>query len=147
MEETLMKTFIPSPAAIERKWYVVDATDMTLGRLASEVAKVLRGKNKPYYTPFLDTGDYVIVLNAGKVKVTGKKLDQKIYFSHSEYIGNAKYTTLREMLEKKPVKTVEHAIVGMLPHGSLGRDMANKLYVYEGAEHDHQAQKPEELKF
>jgi large subunit ribosomal protein L13 len=95
MEETLMKTFIPSPAAIERKWYVVDATDMTLGRLASEVATVLRGKNKPYYTPFLDTGDYVIVLNAGKVKVTGKKLDQKIYFSHSEYIGNAKYTTLK----------------------------------------------------
>ena len=142
-----MKTFMASPATIERKWYVVDATGYTLGRLASEVAKVLRGKNKPIYTPHMDCGDYVIVVNADKITVTGKKLDQKIYFSHSEYIGNAKYTTLREMLEKKPVKTVEHAIVGMLPHGSLGKVMANKLYVYEGAEHDHQAQKPEELKF
>lgn len=142
-----MKTYMPSAPAIERKWYVVDATDMTLGRLASEVAKVLRGKNKPIYTPFLDTGDYVIVLNAGKVKVTGKKLDQKVYFSHSEYPGNAKYATLREMFEKRPVKAVEHAIRGMLPGGPLGRQMFTKLYVYEGSEHEHAAQKPEKLEF
>ena len=105
-----MKTYMPSAAKIERKWYVVDATDMTLGRLASEVAKVLRGKNKPIFTPFLDTGDYVIILNAGKIKVTGKKLDQKIYFRHSEYVGSAKYTTLREMLRTKPVRVVEKAV-------------------------------------
>ena len=149
-----MKTYMPSAAKIERKWYVVDATDMTLGRLASEVAKVLRGKNKPIFTPFLDTGDYVIILNAGKIKVTGKKLDQKIYFRHSEYVGSAKYTTLREMLAtlremlaKKPVRVVEKAVRGMLPKGRLGEQMYKKLYVYEGGEHNHAAQKPEELKF
>ena len=136
-----MKTYMPSAAKIERKWYVVDATDMTLGRLASEVAKVLRGKNKPIFTPFLDTGDYVII------KVTGKKLDQKIYFRHSEYVGSAKYTTLREMLAKKPVRVVEKAVRGMLPKGRLGEQMYKKLYVYEGGEHNHAAQKPEELKF
>jgi len=142
-----MKTYIPSANAIEKKWYVVDATDMTLGRLASEVAKVLRGKNKPTYTPFLDTGDYVIIVNADKVTVTGKKLDQKIYFSHSEYVGSAKYTTLRDMMRTKPVKVVEKAVRGMLPSGRLGDQMYKKLFVYEGPEHNHAAQKPEELKF
>ncbi|MBQ4307601.1 MAG: 50S ribosomal protein L13 [Lachnospiraceae bacterium] len=142
-----MNTFVPSASAIERKWYVVDATDMTLGRLASEVAKVLRGKNKPTFTPFLDTGDYVIIINADKIKVTGKKMDQKIYFRHSDYVGSARYTTLREMMRTKPVRVVEHAVRGMLPQGPLGRQMYRKLYVYQGAEHNHQAQKPELLTF
>ena len=142
-----MNTYMPSAAKIERKWYVVDATDMTLGRLASEVAKVLRGKNKPIFTPFLDTGDYVIIVNAEKIKVTGKKLDQKIYFRHSDYVGSAKYTTLREMLRTRPVKVVEKAVRGMLPKGRLGEQMYKKLFVYEGGQHPHAAQKPEELKF
>ena len=142
-----MKTYIPSANAIEKKWYVVDATDMTLGRLASEVAKILRGKHKPTYTPFLDTGDYVIIVNAEKVKVTGKKLDQKIYFRHSDYVGSAKYTTLRDMMENKPVKVVEKAVRGMLPSGRLGEQMYKKLFVYEGPEHKHAAQKPEVLTF
>ena len=142
-----MNTFVPSASAIGRKWYVVDATDMTLGRLASEVAKVLRGKNKPTFTPFLDTGDYVIIINADKIKVTGKKMDQKIYFRHSDYVGSARYTTLREMMRTKPVRVVEHAVRGMLPQGPLGRQMYRKLYVYQGAEHNHQAQKPELLTF
>ena len=142
-----MKTFMASPATIERKWYVVDATDMTLGRLASEVAKVLRGKNKPIFTPHIDTGDYVIVVNAEKVKVTGKKLDQKIYYHHSEYVGGMKETTLREMMAKKPEKVVELAVKGMLPKGPLGRQMYTKLHVYAGPEHNHQAQKPEVLTF
>lgn len=143
----MMKTYMASASAIERKWYVVDATDKTLGRLASEVAKVLRGKNKPTYTPFLDTGDNVIVVNAEKIKVSGKKMEQKIYFSHSDYVGNAKYTTLREMMNKKPVKVIEKAVRGMLPAGRLGDQMYRKLYVCEGPEHNHAAQKPEELKF
>ena len=142
-----MKTFMASPATIERKWYVVDATDMTLGRLASEVAKVLRGKNKPIFTPHMDTGDYVIIVNAAKVKVTGKKLDQKIYYRHSEYVGGMKETTLREMLAKKPEKVVELAVKGMLPKGPLGRQMYTKLHVYAGPEHAHAAQKPEVLTF
>ena len=142
-----MKSFMASPATIERKWYVVDATDMTLGRLASEVAKVLRGKNKPTFTPHIDTGDYVIVVNAEKVKVTGKKLDQKIYYHHSDYVGGMKETTLREMLAKKPEKVVELAVKGMLPKGPLGREMFTKLFVYAGPEHKHQAQKPEALTF
>ena len=142
-----MKTFMPSQATIERKWYVVDATDMTLGRLASEVAKVLRGKNKAIFTPHMDCGDYVIVVNASKVKVTGKKLDQKIYYHHSDYVGGMKETTLREMLAKKPEKVVEFAVKGMLPKGPLGRQMYTKLHVYAGAEHDHAAQKPEVLTF
>ena len=142
-----MKSFMASPATIERKWYVVDATDMTLGRLASEVAKVLRGKNKPTFTPHIDTGDYVIVVNAEKVKVTGKKLDQKIYYHHSDYVGGMKETTLREMLAKKPEKVVELAVKGMLPTGPLGREMYTKLFVYAGPEHKHQAQKPEALTF
>ena len=142
-----MKSFMASPATIERKWYVVDATDMTLGRLASEVAKVLRGKNKPTFTPHIDTGDYVIVVNAEKVKVTGKKLDQKIYYHHSDYVGGMKETTLREMLAKKPEKVIELAIKGMLPKGPLGRQMITKLHVYAGPEHEQQAQKPEALTF
>ena len=142
-----MKSFMASPATIERKWYVVDAADMTLGRLASEVAKVLRGKNKPTFTPHIDTGDYVIVVNAEKVKVTGKKLDQKIYYHHSDYVGGMKETTLREMLAKKPEKVVELAVKGMLPKGPLGRAMIKKLHVYAGAEHNNQAQKPEVLTF
>ena len=142
-----MKTFMASPSTIERKWYVVDATGYTLGRLASEVAKVLRGKNKAIFTPHIDTGDYVIVVNADKIKVTGKKLDQKIYYHHSEYVGGMKETTLREMMAKKPEKVVELAVKGMLPKGPLGRQMYTKLHVYAGPEHNHQAQKPEVLTF
>ena len=140
-----MKTYMPSAKSIDRKWYVVDAEGQTLGRLATVVAATLRGKNKPTFTPFLDTGDYVIVVNADKIKVTGKKLDQKTYFSHSKYIGGVKETTLREMLAKKPERVIEHAVFGMLPKGPLGRQMAKKLFVYAGAEHNHQAQKPETL--
>ncbi len=142
-----MKTFMANPAKIERKWYVVDATGYTLGRLASEVAKVLRGKNKPEFTPHVDTGDYVIVINAAKVVVTGKKLDQKIYYHHSDYVGGMKETTLREMMAKKPERVIELAVKGMLPKGPLGRQMYTKLHVYAGAEHDHAAQKPEVLTF
>ena len=140
-----MKTFMASPATIDRKWYVVDATDMTLGRLASEVAKVLRGKNKPIFTPHIDCGDNVIVINAEKIKVTGKKMDQKIYYHHSDYVGGMKETTLKEMLAKKPEYVIEHAVKGMLPKGPLGRQMAKKLHVYAGAEHEQIAQKPEVL--
>lgn len=142
-----MKTFMASASSIDRKWYVVDATGYTLGRLASEVAKVLRGKNKPTYTPSMDTGDYVIVVNAEKVKVTGKKLDQKVYYRHSEYVGSLKETTLREMLNKHPERVIESAVKGMLPKGPLGRTMYTKLHVYAGPEHDHAAQKPETLTF
>ena len=142
-----MKSFMASPATIERKWYVVDATGYTLGRLASEVAKVLRGKNKPIYTPHMDCGDYVVIVNADKVKVTGKKLDQKIYYHHSDYVGGMKETTLREMMAKKPEKVVELAVKGMLPKGPLGREMYTKLFVYAGPEHKHAAQKPEVLTF
>ncbi len=142
-----MKTFMASPATIDRKWYVVDATDMTLGRLASEVAKVLRGKNKPIFTPHMDCGDYVIVINAEKIKVTGKKLDDKIYYHHSDYVGGMKETTLREKLANKPEQVIELAVKGMLPKGRLGRQMYTKLHVYAGAEHDHAAQKPEVLTF
>ena len=142
-----MNTFMASPATIDRKWYVVDATDMTLGRLAAEVAKVLRGKNKPIFTPHIDTGDYVIVVNAEKIKVTGRKLDQKIYYRHSDYVGGMKEATLREMLAKKPEKVIELAVKGMLPKGPLGRQMYTKLYVYAGPDHKHAAQKPEVLTF
>ena len=135
-----MKTYMANPDKIERKWYVVDAEGATLGRLASEIAKVLRGKNKPEYTPHIDTGDYVIVVNAEKVKVTGKKLQQKIYYNHSDYVGGMKETTLAELLAKKPEKV-------MLPKGPMGRDMIKKLHVYAGPEHANQAQKPEVLTF
>ena len=142
-----MKTFMASPATIERKWYVVDAEGQTLGRLASEVAKVLRGNNKPIYTPHVDCGDYVVIVNADKIVVTGKKLDQKIYYHHSGWVGGLKETTLREMLQKKPEQVVELAVKGMLPKGTLGRQMYTKLHVYAGAEHPHAAQKPEVLTF
>ncbi|MBO5560841.1 MAG: 50S ribosomal protein L13 [Firmicutes bacterium] len=138
-------TFIAKTAEIERKWYVVDAANHTLGRLASEVASVLKGKNKPIYTPHLDTGDYVIIINADKIKVTGKKLDQKLYRKHSEYTGGFKETTLRQMLDKKPEDVLVHAVKGMLPKNALGKDMLKKLFVYAGSEHNHDAQKPEVL--
>ena len=138
-----MKTYMANPDKIERKWYVVDAEGQTLGRLAAEVAKVLRGKNKPEFTPHIDTGDNVIVINAEKIKVTGKKLDQKVYYHHSDYVGGMKETTLREMMAKKPEQVIELAVKGMLPKGPLGRTMIKKLHVYAGAEHAHQAQKPE----
>ena len=144
-----MKTYMANPDKIERKWYVVDAEGATLGRLASEIAKVLRGKNKPEYTPHIDTGDYVIVVNAEKVKVTGKKLQQKIYYNHSDYVGGMRETTLKEMLAKKPERVIELAVKGMLPKGPLGRSMLTKLHVYAGPEHEQAAQKPEvlEIKF
>ena len=142
-----MKTFMANPSKIERKWYVIDAAGMTLGRRASEAAKILRGKNKPIFTPNLDLGDYVIIVNADKVQVTGKKLDQKIYYHHSRYVGGLKETTLREMMAKKPETVVEHAVKGMLPKGPLGRQMYKKLFVYAGPDHAQQAQKPEVLTF
>ena len=142
-----MKTFMASPATIERKWYVVDATDKTLGRMAAEIAKVLRGKNKPIFTPHMDTGDYVIVVNAEKIKVTGKKMGQKIYYHHSDYVGGMKEATLKEKLAKKPEEVIELAVKGMVPKGPLGRQMYKKLFVYAGPEHKHAAQKPEVLTF
>ena len=142
-----MQTYMANPDKIERKWYVVDAEGCTLGRLASGVASVLRGKNKPQFTPHVDTGDYVIVVNADKVKVTGKKMDQKIYYNHSDYVGGMKETTLKEMMAKKPEKVIELAVKGMLPKGPLGRSMYTKLFVYAGPEHKHEAQKPEALTF
>ena len=142
-----MKTYMANPDKIKRKWYVVDAEGCTLGRLASEIAKVLRGKNKPEFTPHVDTGDYVVVVNAEKVKVTGKKLQQKIYYNHSEYVGGMRETTLAEMMDKKPEQVIELAVKGMLPKGPLGRTMMNKLHVYAGPEHKQQAQKPEVLTF
>ena len=142
-----MKTFMANPAKIDRKWYVVDATDLTLGRLASQVAAVLRGKNKPIYTPHIDTGDYVIIVNADKVKVTGKKMDQKIYYHHSDYVGGMKEVTLKEKMAKKPEQVIELAVKGMLPKGPLGRQMFTKLHVYAGPDHKHEAQKPEVLTF
>ena len=140
-----MKSYMASPATIERKWYVVDAAEHTLGRLSSEIASILRGKNKPTYTPSMDTGDYVIVVNDEKIKVTGKKLDQKIYYRHSDYVGGMKETTLKELLAKKPEDVIKLAVKGMLPKGPLGRQMITKLHVYAGPEHDHAAQKPEVL--
>ena len=137
-----MKTFMPKAADITRKWYVVDAEGLALGRVASQVANILRGKNKPIYTPNVDTGDYVIVVNASKLVLTGKKLDQKIYYKHSGYVGGLKETKYRKLLAEKPEFALKKAIVGMLPKGPLGRQMARKLRVYAGAEHEHEAQKP-----
>ena len=142
-----MKTYMANPDKIERKWYVVDAEGCTLGRLASEIAKVLRGKNKPEFTPHVDTGDYVVVVNAEKVKVTGKKLQQKIYYNHSDYVGGMRETTLAELMDKKPEQVIELAVKGMLPKGPLGRQMYKKLFVYVGPDHKHAAQKPETLTF
>ena len=140
-----MKTFMPKAADITRKWYVVDAEGLALGRVASQVANILRGKNKPIYTPNVDTGDYVIVVNASKVVLTGKKLDQKIYYKHSGYVGGLKETKYRKLMAEKPEEALRHAVVGMLPKGPLGRQMAKKLKIYAGAEHEHAAQQPEKL--
>ena len=140
-----VKSKAPVSSICERKWYVVDAADHTLGRLSSEIASILRGKNKPTYTPSMDTGDYVIVINAEKIKVTGKKLEQKIYYRHSDYVGGMKETTLKELLAKKPEDVIKFAVKGMLPKGPLGRQMLTKLHVYAGPEHDNAAQKPEVL--
>lgn len=140
-----MKSFMASPATIERKWYVVDATGHTLGRLSSEIAAILRGKNKPTFTPHIDTGDYVIVVNADKIKTTGKKMEQKIYYNHSDYPGGMRETTLAQMMAKDSTEVIRLAVKGMLPKGPLGRSMINKLHVYSGAEHANAAQKPEAL--
>lgn len=140
-----MKTYMAKTAEVERKWYVVDAADKTLGRLSANVAAVLRGKNKPVFTPHIDTGDYVIIINADKIKVTGKKMSDKIYYNHSDYPGGMKETTLGEMLAKKPAMVIELAVKGMLPKGPLGRQMLKKLFVYAGDQHPHAAQKPETL--
>ena len=140
-----MKTFMPNPSQVERKWFVIDAEGCTLGRLSTEVASILSGKKKPIFTPHEDVGDYVIIVNAEKIKVTGKKLEQKIYYNHSDYVGGMKETDLKTMLAKKPERVIELAVKGMLPKGPLGRQMIKKLFVYAGPEHKHQAQKPEKI--
>ena len=140
-----MNTYKANAQSVERKWYVVDADGMVLGRLASQVANILRGKHKPTYTPHVDTGDFVIILNCGKVKLTGRKLDQKIYYHHSGYVGGLKETKYRDLMANKPDFAVEHAVKGMLPKGPLGRQMLKKLYLYTGSEHFQQAQQPETL--
>lgn len=142
-----MKSFMANPSNIERKWFVVDAADKTLGRLAAEVAKVLRGKHKPTFTPHMDTGDHVIIINADKVVLTGKKLAKKYYFHHSGYLGGDSYVKAGDMLKDNPVKMVELAVKGMIPHNRLGADIYRKLHVYAGSEHPHAAQKPEVLEF
>ena len=140
-----MKSYIAKPADIERKWYVIDAEGKTLGRLASEAAAILRGKKKPIYTPHIDTGDYVIIINAEKVEVTGKKRTNKIYKHHTGYPGGLKEVTFEKLQAKDPCEIIRHAVKGMLPKGPLGREMMTKLHVYAGAEHPHAAQKPEVL--
>ncbi|HZJ85436.1 MAG TPA: 50S ribosomal protein L13 [Syntrophomonadaceae bacterium] len=138
-----MKTYMAKPLEVERKWYLIDASGQTLGRLASEVATLLRGKHKPEYTPHVDTGDFVIIINAEEIVLTGNKLDQKKYRHHSGYPGGLKETSYRELLNKKPEKAIEVAVMGMLPKNRLGRKLFTKLKVYRGSEHPHQAQKPE----
>ena len=140
-----MNSYMQKKETVERKWYVIDATDVTLGRLASKVATILRGKHKATYTPHIDCGDYVIITNCNKIKLTGNKLDNKIYYSHSRYVGGLRKRTAREMIERYPVEMVEKAVKGMLPNGRLGRAMYKKLFVYEGETHPHMAQKPEVL--
>ena len=140
-----MNSFMANPAKVERKWYVVDATGYTLGRLASEVAKVLRGKNKPIFTPHIDTGDYVIIINADKVLLTGNKLENKMYYDHSRYVGGLRERTAKEMRASYPIEMVERAVKGMLPHNRLGREMYKKLFVYAGEDHKHAAQQPKVL--
>ena len=140
-----MNSYMAKAETVERKWYIVDATDHTLGRLSSEIAKILRGKHKPTYTPHVDTGDHVIIINADKVKLTGKKLDQKLYRYHTGHPGGLREITYREMMNKKPEEVVMHAVKGMLPKNTLGRQMLTKLRVYRGTEHNHDAQKPEVL--
>ena len=140
-----MKSFMASPSTIERKWYVVDATGHTLGRLSAEIASVLRGKKKPIFTPHIDTGDYVIVVNAGKLKLTGKKATDKIYYHHSDYRGGLRATPAGELLAKNPVRLVELSVKGMLPKNTLGHQEFMKMHVYAGEDHEHAAQKPEKL--
>ena len=145
MREHIQKTFTTTPDVIERRWFVVDAQGMTLGRLAAKVAPILRGKHKPYFTPNLDTGDYVIIVNADKIRVTGNRLDQKKYYSYSGYPSGLSSMTLRELMDKFPTRAVKFAIKGMLPKGVLGREMLGKLKVYAGSDHPHSAQQPEVL--
>jgi large subunit ribosomal protein L13 len=142
-----MRTYSTKPAEIERQWFVVDARGQTLGRLASEIAKILKGKHKPIYTPHLDTGDFVIVINAQKVHVTGNKMDQKMYYRHSGYPGGLKSITLREQLKRHPTRVIRSAVKGMLPHNRLGRATLKKLKVYAGDAHPHEAQQPKPLEF
>jgi large subunit ribosomal protein L13 len=139
------RTYVTKPEDIQRNWYVVDASGQTLGRLASEVAKIVRGKHKPIYSPSVDAGDFVIVINADKIRVTGRKLDQKVYYRHSGYPGGLKEVPLSRMLEEHPTRVIEHAVRGMLPKNRLGRKMIRKLKVYAGSDHPHQAQQPEPL--
>ena len=138
-----MNTYMAKTGAVDRKWYVIDAQDQVLGRLATQIATVLRGKHKPTFTPHVDTGDYVVVINAEKIRLTGKKLDQKIYYHHTGYPGGLKETTYRTLMDKKPEFALKQAVKGMLPKGPLGNAMLKKLHVYRGAEHEQQAQKPE----
>lgn len=145
MREHIQKTFTTTPDVIERRWFVVDAQGMTLGRLAAKVAPILRGKHKPYFTPNLDTGDYVIIVNADKIHVTGNRMDQKKYYSYSGYPSGLSQMTLRELMAKFPTRAVKYAIKGMLPKGVLGREMLGKLKVYAGSDHPHTAQQPEVL--
>ncbi len=140
-----MKTFVAKPESVERDWYVVDATNKTLGRLAVEIATRLRGKHKPEYTPHVDTGDYIVVINAEKITVTGNKAKGKIYYNHSGYVGGLKETTFEKLIEKKPEMVIERAVKGMLPKGPLGRAMFRKMKVFIGPEHTHQAQQPQVL--
>ena len=140
-----MKTFVAKEHEIEKKWYLIDAKDKVLGRLASEIATVLRGKNKPIFTPHMDAGDYVVVVNADKVILTGDKLEKKIYYHHSGYVGGLKETTAKDMLLKRPTNLIKFAVKGMLPKNSLGRRQLTKLKIYTGQDHPHQAQKPEKL--
>ena len=142
-----MKTFVTKPREVEREWFVVDATDKTLGRLASEIAQVLRGKHKPTFAPHVDCGDYVIVINAGRIAVTGNRMEQKNYYKHSQYPGGLRTTSLRHMLEKYPTRPIKYAVKGMLPKGPLGRQMLTKLKVYAGSDHPHEAQQPKPLEF
>ena len=145
-----MKTYVPNGAAMDtanKKWYIIDAAGKSLGRVAATAASILRGKHLPTFTPHVDTGDYVVIVNAEKIKVTGKKMSQKIYYHHSDYVGGMRETTLAEMMAKKPERVIELAVKGMLPKGPLGREMYKKLFVYAGPEHKHAAQKPEVLTF
>lgn len=140
-----MTTYMAKPNEVEKKWYIVDAEDKTLGRLSSKIATVLRGKHKPEYTPHVDTGDFVIVINAEKVALTGKKWDEKMYYKHSQYPGGLKEMTYRELKKKKPEEIIRHAVDGMIPNNKLGKKMMKKLKIYAGPKHPHQAQQPEEL--
>ena len=140
-----MKTYYAKPSEVQREWLLVDATDMTLGRLASEVAQILRGKNKPTYTPHIDTGDYVVIVNAEKIKITGAKATDKVYYHHTGYVGHLKSETFTEAMAKHPERVIEHAVKGMLPKGTLGHEMFKKMKVYVGPEHPHQAQNPRKI--